>query len=50
MVKVIQTCIDKGLNNLIVDLVNEHLEYEPVYQKLGFIKVADWARCELSLM
>jgi hypothetical protein len=50
LVKVIQTCIDNGLINLIVDLVNEHLEYEPVYRKSGFIKVADWARCELSLL
>jgi hypothetical protein len=45
LVAVISKCVDFGVGNLIADLVNEHLPYEPVYQELGFRKVAEWARC-----
>jgi len=42
-------CIDRGVHNLIADLINEHRQYEPVYEDLGFKKVADWARFEKIL-
>ena len=45
----ISHCYDQTINDLIADLINEHREFEPVYQKLGFRKVADWAKCELDL-
>jgi hypothetical protein len=48
--KVVNKCVGFGVNNLIVDLINEHRQYEPVYQKLGFKKVAEWARCEKILI
>jgi len=41
--------VDYGVHNLIADLIYEHRQYEPVYQALGFKKVADWARCERVL-
>jgi len=43
--KVVEKCIAFGTHNLIADLVNEQLSYEPAYQELGFKKVADWAHC-----
>jgi hypothetical protein len=49
LVKVVNKCVDFGVDNVIADLVNEHRQYEPVYQELGFQKVAEWARCEKSL-
>jgi hypothetical protein len=42
LVHVIRKCLDYGIHNLIADLINEHRQYEPVYQRLGFKKVADW--------
>lgn len=46
---VVNNCVANGIHNVIADLVNEHRQYEPVYQELGFEKVADWARCEKAL-
>lgn len=50
LAKAVSKCIDHGVHNVIADLVNEHRQYEPVYQSLGFKKVADWARCEKTLV
>jgi hypothetical protein len=47
--QVVNRCVDSGIVNLIVDLVNQHRPYEHVYQELGFQKVAEWARCEKEL-
>lgn len=47
--KVVEECIEFGVQNVIADLVNEHRMYEPVYQGLGFKKVAEWARCEMDI-
>jgi L-amino acid N-acyltransferase YncA len=49
LAKVVNACVDYGVHNLIADLIYEHRQYEPVYQALGFKKVADWARCERVL-
>jgi hypothetical protein len=49
LAKVVSKCIDIGSHNIIADLINEHRNYEPVYQKLGFKKIAEWARCEKIL-
>ncbi len=49
LVQVIDKCADFGVRNVIADLINEHRPYEPVYQELGFRKVAEWARCEKAL-
>ncbi len=49
LAKVVEKCIDHGVHNVIADLINEHRPYEPVYQELGFKKVAEWARCEKTL-
>jgi hypothetical protein len=49
LAKVVGKCIDFGTHNVIVDLINEHRQYEPVYQDLGFKKTAEWARCEKAL-
>jgi hypothetical protein len=49
LVSVVDKCVDRGVHNVIADLINEHRQYEPVYQELGFKKVADWARCEKTL-
>jgi hypothetical protein len=49
LAKVVEKCIDFGVHNVIADLINEHRRYEPVYQELGFKKVAEWARCEKTL-
>jgi hypothetical protein len=49
LAKVVEKCIDHGVHNVIADLINEHRPYEPVYQELGFKKVAEWARCEKAL-
>lgn len=49
LAKVVNRCIDHGVYNAIADLINEHRQYEPVYQEAGFKKVADWARCEKIL-
>lgn len=46
---VVSKCIAKGVNNLIADLINEHLLFEPTYQELGFGKVAEWAKVQKSL-
>lgn len=50
LVRVVNECVDFGVVNVIADLINEHRQYEPVYQKLGFRKVAEWARCEKELI
>jgi hypothetical protein len=47
---VVNRCIACGATNLIADLINEHHQYEPVYQALGFKKAAEWARCEKELI
>jgi hypothetical protein len=49
LAKVVSKCIGFGTYNVIADLINEHRQYEPVYQELGFKKTAEWARCEKSL-
>jgi hypothetical protein len=49
LAKVVNKCVDHGVHNVIADLINEHRQYEPVYQELGFKKVAEWARCEKTL-
>ena len=50
LVRVVNECVNFGVVNVIADLINEHRQYEPVYQKLGFRKVAEWARCEKELL
>jgi len=42
-------CIEQGASNLVADLIHEHRAFEPVYQSLGFTKVAEWARCSKLL-
>jgi len=49
LVKVVDKCVDSGVQNVIADLIHEHRQFEPVYQELGFKKVAEWARCEKNL-
>jgi hypothetical protein len=49
LAKVVEECVDYGVHNVITDLIYEHRQYEPVYQALGFQKVAEWARCERAL-
>jgi hypothetical protein len=49
LAKVVNECADYGVHNVIADLIYEHRQYEPVYQALGFQKVAEWARCERAL-
>ena len=49
LAKVVSECVDYGVHNVIADLIYEHRQYEPVYQALGFRKVAEWARCERVL-
>jgi hypothetical protein len=49
LIKVVNKCVDAGVYNVIADLVNEHRHFEPVYRKMGFKKVAEWARCEKIL-
>jgi hypothetical protein len=48
--KVIEKCIGYGTHILIADLVNEHRQYERLYQELGFKKAATWAQCEKILV
>lgn len=49
LANVVSQCVDYGVDNVIADLIYEHRAYEPVYQRLGFKKVAEWARCEQTL-
>ena len=49
LARVVNACVDFGVVNVIADLINEHRQYEAVYHKLGFRKIADWARCEKEL-
>jgi hypothetical protein len=49
LVKVVNKCVDQGIHNVIADLINENRQYEPIYQEIGFRKVADWALCEMDL-
>jgi hypothetical protein len=49
LAEVVSKCVDYSAQNVIADLINEHRPYEPVYRKLGFKKVAEWARCEKAL-
>jgi hypothetical protein len=49
LAKAVNRCVDYGTHNLIADLIDDNLPYEPVYQALGFKKVAEWARCEKVL-
>lgn len=49
LAKVVEKCIDNSVHNLIADLINEHREYEPIYQELGFRKAAEWAYCEKTI-
>jgi hypothetical protein len=46
LARVVDKCVACGVHNVLADLVNEHRQYEPVYQELGFKKAAEWARCE----
>lgn len=46
---VVDKCVEYGVDNVIADLIGAHRQYEPVYQQLGFRKVAEWARCEKEL-
>jgi len=50
LAKVVEKCIDSGVHNIIADLVNEHRQFEPIYQKLGFRKAVDWAHCEKQIL
>jgi hypothetical protein len=50
LVRVVNHCIDFGVDYVIADLINEHRRYEPLYQALGFRKVADWAQCDIDLV
>ena len=45
----VNACIESAAERLIADLIHGHRTFEPVYRKLGFTKVADWARCEKVL-
>lgn len=45
----VSRCMEAGCHDLIVDLINEHRGFEPVYRRLGFQKAAEWARCEKVL-
>ncbi len=36
LARAVDKCIEFGENNLIADLINEHRQYEPVYEQLGF--------------
>lgn len=49
LARVVNKCIDHGVQNVIADLIYEHRQFEPVYQELGFKKVAEWTRCEKVL-
>jgi hypothetical protein len=49
LVKAVNQCVDRGIHNLIADLINEHRQYVSVYERLGFNRVAEWARCEKIL-
>jgi hypothetical protein len=49
LVNVVNRCVDRSVNNVIADLINEHRQCEPAYQRLGFRKVAEWARCHKAL-
>ena len=49
LAKVVEKCIVFGTHNLIADLIYDQRPFEPIYQELGFEKVADWARCEKSI-
>jgi hypothetical protein len=49
LASVVDKCVDYGVDNVIADLIYEHRQYEPVYQEVGFRKVAEWARCEMAL-
>ncbi len=49
LVRVVNKCVNYRISNVIADLINEHRQYEPIYQELGFKKVADWAHCEMDL-
>jgi hypothetical protein len=50
LAKAVNKCVDYGTHNIIADLISEHRQYEPVYQELGFKKVAEWAHCEKNLL
>ncbi len=50
LINVVNKSVDYGVLNVIADLINEQREYEPVYQELGFTRVAEWARCEKNSM
>jgi hypothetical protein len=49
LIKVVNKCVDHNVHDVIADLINDHRRFEPVYQELGFKKVAEWARCEKEL-
>jgi hypothetical protein len=49
LTKVVDKCTGYGIKNLIADLIYDHRSFEPIYQELGFKKVAEWARCEKEL-
>jgi hypothetical protein len=49
LARVVSQCVEYGVDSVIADLIHEHRAYEPVYQRLGFQKVAEWARCEKTL-
>jgi hypothetical protein len=49
LAKVVDRCIDHGVQNVIADLIYEHRQFESVYEELGFKKVAEWTRCEKDM-
>ncbi len=49
LVKVVNKCVDFGVNHVIADLIHDHRHYEAVYQEMGFKKVTEWGRCEKIL-
>jgi len=44
LAQVINTCVDHRVHNVIADPITEYRQYELVYQRLSFRRVAAWAR------
>lgn len=47
--RVVNQCVDNNVEVLIADLIHDHRRCEPVYQQLGFTRVAEWGKCEKIL-